>query len=222
LALPLIFSPAAFGERVTLTFSGVIEVQNADDLLPADIVSGLPFVGSLTYDTSEADLSPESASIGTYSIPGFPTSGFEVSIGLYTFATDSSQLLAALSASVGNNYSSTGPALLPDGDSLKVSGTLPGTFADTSSIVLDLRDPTGVVFETDALPSAFSATAFGFSLVTIEGLGAGTHENGPTFFQIAGHIDSLAIAIVPEPSSAVVCAIGVVVYSLFRHLAIRR
>jgi hypothetical protein len=176
----------------TLQVSGT--VTSVSDTAPtlsldASVFNGVPFSATFTYDPNLVD-SQASASLGTYG----PLQSFTASVGNYTFTH-----LATVFGGINITNSATDTYSL-FAVPTNIIGVLGGTLED-SQIRVNLVDPTGTAFSSDALVapvlSAFSTQSFSITLIE------DSNSDPVQQIVIQGTITSLEASTdaVPEPAS---------------------
>lgn len=178
--------PAA-AAPVTFQFSGHLEEIAALDPsspFPDPVVFGTPFTGSYTFDGLATDGVPADPNTGSYASAG-PPYAFNLSLAGLGFA------FGAVDIGIANDY--PGPL-----DQYLVTYAENPSGANITGVLLEitLQDFSGTAFSSDALPlvpptlTDFVVRRFFFT-DTIDG----------NQVEVAGVIDALAVAAVPEPSS---------------------
>lgn len=218
----------AHGELVRFDLSGTIEVRDPHGILPDDIVSGLPFTGSLAYDRSAEDLLPDDPNRGVYQfVPASNGVGVQVQIGAYDFQTNVDW---GFRISVGNDIR----FLIIPGDTSppedSLSTTIPAVFPfDMSSPSFKFHwfDRTLTSFDDDRLPTTIDPALLhsldvDSPILDITGFREGTAQQGPRFFHINALIDR--IVPVPEPSAWYLLVFGMltILSACRRRIAHRR
>ena len=213
----------AHGELVRFDLSGTIEVRDRDGILPDDIVSGLPFTGSLAYDLDAEDLLPDDPNRGVYQfVPASNGVGVQVQIGPYDFKTDAD---SGFKVSVGNDIRFLiipGPTPPPE-DSL--STTIPAVFPfemSTPRFRFHWFDRTLMSFDDDRLPTMIDPALLHTLDSDLPILNITGQLLGQRSFQISAIIDS--IVPVPEPSAWHLLVFGMlmVLSNCRRQIAHRR
>lgn len=200
----LLIPSAVHAARITYNFSGVTTTDRIDGISSgsSNIPGGIPFSGSLIYDPQlpmtgsviDAGDGSTSASYGSHPW-GRPFSADDPNAtmnigGLPSFATGSPSWG---NISIRNDEPPGWPTpIRADIFSLGV-GDPNGHW-----VAINLVDPTGQALASTALPSTLDLAKFSHSLVEYQS------EAG----LMAGHITSLEVAAVPEPSVLAVLALG--------------
>jgi hypothetical protein len=190
-----------------LTFNGTVTSVFTDpsDPFAGTIDVGTHMAGFANYETSTLDDDP-SPDVGSYSMFSSPPLGMALFIGGNTFAASD-----FLNISVANNIG-TGV------DQLTMLAQnpfpTPGGLADYLSMQLFLEDPTGTVFNSDALPTSQPYMGnFQVRNFFIDGVKT---INGETVqFQIQGNVS------VPEANSIFLLGIGLLSFGFIRHRQLR-
>jgi hypothetical protein len=193
-ASPSVAAPITFG------FTGAITTTNLDPFDPFDgsIVAGTTFDGSYTFDSTSADLAPGGLQ-GNYASNG-PPNAFTVNIGGIIFQT-----LNHVAVGVFNGFDGS--------DGYGAIGCGEGASCPDLVIDLFLRDPTGLLFDSDALPldaPPFAAFATTFFRLTTLVDGRQIELRGLlTSLDCREGCDPAPSPVpVPEPSSILLCMTG--------------
>jgi hypothetical protein len=217
-------APSARAEIVRFRFSGIVNVHDAfDNIAPDDLVSGLPFTGTLAYHTTLADALPEDPQRGRYSDASAVTDrGFVVHIGSYVFRTDPAD---EFSFFVGNDVhlgvSETGEPQPPIGD--VIQGTNVAIFpfyCVAPSIGFRWQDLTGAAFDNDRPRASFDVALLQTNqadapIIDIDCYLSGTVQSGPRgILSIEASIDR--IERVPEPGT---CFLALSLFTAFALVA---
>jgi hypothetical protein len=192
LAVATAFSARA--QTISFNFSGTIQsVNDPNSVLPNDITVGLPFSGTLTYDTSLVqDFVQADPNNGVYRFEGAAANHFSMNVGFgsHTLTVNPSPSLPNyIQAFLGSSH------VLDHGarEFLLDGANPPGNLVDWSAN-LRLDDSTATALPSDALPTSvpllsdFTMTQFLFDA-----------SNGPDTFLVTGGVTS--ITPVPEPAA---------------------
>src|SRR5262245_32471026 len=196
----LALSSAVTGTAQVVSFNFTGTIQQVDDpaaLLPGDITVGLPYSGTVTYNTLQVqDVLPLDPSNGLYLFQGPSAGEFSMNVTLGSHV---------ISVNPGPSLPNYIQAFLGDVDDLLDYGARealldganpPGDLFEWSANV-SLRDSTATVLASDALPTSspvlgdFNNPVFYFETL------------GPNNYSFSGAI----ISISPVPEPAATCAV---------------
>lgn len=187
----ILLAPPAHADTIALQFSGSITQVSVDDAF-GDIAFGDTFHGTLTFDSTAADLIPADPSIGNYAWNS--PFGMTVSIDGHEFDASGSLTIGVLDSFV-DQYT---------------------VFATSQTGDLDLElfllDTTGSAFSNDHLPLSLSALAgFAERDFQLNGFLPGGA------IELSGEMDAPSTQEVPEPSSFLQLAIPVLALARLRR-----
>ena len=203
---------AARAETIIFRMTGTIEVSNPDNLLPAEIVTGIPFTAFMTYDLSTPDSLPDDPSLGSYLyLPPTTPNGLVLMTAGHTFETVPTN---GFKVSVGNDRAGepfSGPIDFFSLGTADVSG--PGE-VDFRQAGAGWIDSTGTAFSSDALPTELRPEDFDNPTIRIEGtVGFVVGGNPAEIFTITAHVAE--VTIVPEPATGLLVGISAIGFFLF-------
>lgn len=207
--LGAIGSPAA---TVSFTFEGTLTtVSDSGGLLPTDLLVGMPFTGSVAYDTSAvADSAPGDPANAYYRFQGPAANDFTLTINLgpHTITVDPSPVLPN---EVYVGYGASHQVEYQARYNLFNGARPPGSIVDWHASLV-LYDPTATALASDAIPQSplslgdFSDPYFYFGA-----------SNGADTYTLFGEITTLTP--VPEPASTGLIGCGAAAIWLLRRRA---
>jgi hypothetical protein len=192
LALSILMSGAAHASLVTYNFVATVDAVNTDLLPGGTFFVGEDVSGSFTIDTSVPDLSPlnplsgdylgltaMTATLGSYAVSAGPSPG---RVHIFDTAGLDQFNLLGLGTPTGANVNGFAPRL----------------------IILNLLDPTGTSFASDAIPDALDLSGFSSHTLSL------TFGEGDIYKEVLSTITSLEQVsnVVPEPSTLALLCLG--------------